>query len=106
MDESKGNIGYLNVDGVRYKTLLTHKYSARKKYVSNDPKMITAFIPGLISKIFIKKGKKVKEGDTLLMLEAMKMNNIIDAPFAATIKSINVKEGDKVTKDQVLIELK
>jgi biotin carboxyl carrier protein len=106
MDENKSNLGILNIDTIKYKTILTAKYLARKKYVPKDPKLITAFIPGQISNIMVRKGKKVKEGQTLLILEAMKMRNLIDAPFAGTIKSINIKEGDNVTKDQVLIELK
>ncbi|MBL7105777.1 MAG: biotin/lipoyl-binding protein, partial [Bacteroidales bacterium] len=55
--------------------------------------------------IYVKKGKKVKEGDKLLILEAMKMKNDIVSPVNGTIKKINVKEGSRVTKKDILIEL-
>lgn len=88
----------------QYKTLLTKKYLKRKPFILKDPKIIRAFLPGLILKVCIKKGKEVKKDRKLLVLEAMKMNNQIMAPITGKIKSVNVKEGDKVVKDQILIE--
>lgn len=95
----------LLIENVKFKTLLTKKYQQRKPFVRNDLKIITAFIPGLVTKILVKKGKKVKAGDTILKLEAMKMENNIVAPIDGTIKQINIKEGTKVTKEEILIEL-
>ena len=63
-----------------------------------------AFIPGTIKQIYIKPRKRVKEGDKLLVLEAMKMKNDIVAPINGTIKTINVKVGDRVAKNELLIE--
>ena len=93
------------VDNVKYKTFLTRKFTSRKKYEEKDPKKITAFIPGTIRKIFIKEGQKIKAGDKLLTLEAMKMNNIIAAPMDGTIKTLTAKQGKIVSKDEVLIVL-
>ncbi len=89
----------------KYKTLLTRKFEKRKKYVPPDPNKITAFIPGTIKKIYIKKGKTVRKGQNLLILEAMKMSNVVKSPFGGKIKKLLVKEGDIVTKDQLMIEL-
>ncbi len=50
-------------------------------------------------------GQKVKEGTKLLILEAMKMKNIVVAPVTGTIKTIYVKEGLHVPKQELLIEL-
>lgn len=65
---------------------------------------VTAPMPGLILEINIKSGDRVQENAPLLILEAMKMENIISAPTDGTIKSINVKKGDAVNKNQLLIE--
>lgn len=66
---------------------------------------IKAPMPGLILDISVKKGQEVKEGDALLVLEAMKMENILVAPKDGVIKSIEVKKGDAVDKKQLLIEM-
>jgi biotin carboxyl carrier protein len=65
---------------------------------------IKAPMPGLIIDLRVKKGDEVKTGDPLLILEAMKMENIIKATGESTVKSVNVKKGDSVEKNQVLIE--
>ena len=59
-------------------------------------KEVKAIIPGLILKINVKEGSEVKKGDVLLILEAMKMRNRIYADFDGIIKSIAVKEGERV----------
>ncbi len=65
---------------------------------------ITAPMPGLILEISVKVGDEVKENDPLLILEAMKMENMINSPREGIIKSITVKKGDAVDKNQLLIE--
>ena len=60
-------------------------------------------MPGKIVKIMKKVGDQVTKGETVLILEAMKMENIIKAPADVVIKSIKVKSGDKVEKNQVMI---
>jgi len=66
---------------------------------------IKAPMPGIIIGIEVKEGDKIKEGDTLLILEAMKMENAILSSRDATVKSILVKNGDTVEKNKLLIEL-
>lgn len=66
---------------------------------------ILAPMPGLILSLNVKKGDAVKEGDYLLVLEAMKMENTIVAPRDAVVKSIKVTKGETVTKNQILIEM-
>ncbi len=65
---------------------------------------IKAPMPGLILDFNVKVGDEVKENDTLLILEAMKMENIITSPRDGVIKSISAKKGDPVEKNQLLIE--
>jgi len=66
---------------------------------------IKAPMPGLVLKILIEIGQTINKGDTLLILEAMKMENAIKSPGEGVIKHIKVKESDAVDKGQVLIEL-
>lgn len=66
---------------------------------------IKAPMPGIILSILIKDGQSVKEGDTLLILEAMKMENTIISPKDAIIKSVTIKSGETVEKGQLMIEL-
>jgi biotin carboxyl carrier protein len=65
---------------------------------------VRAPMPGLIIALKVKDGDAVKAGDTLLILEAMKMENIIKAPGDATVRTVKVRMGEGVEKNQVLIE--
>ncbi|PWL38376.1 acetyl-CoA carboxylase biotin carboxyl carrier protein subunit [Flagellimonas aquimarina] len=65
---------------------------------------IAAPMPGLILDILVKEGEEVKEDDQLLILEAMKMENIITSPRNGVIKKIAIKKGEAVEKKQLLIE--
>jgi biotin carboxyl carrier protein len=68
-------------------------------------KEIKAPMPGLVLEISVADGQAVKEGDRILILEAMKMENSILIHADATIKKVNVKAGQAVEKGQVLVEL-
>ena len=89
-----------------YQTKLTKKYKARKSWVRPNPNHILVQIPGTILNIQVKEKQHVKAGETLLILEAMKMENQILMPFDGQITSIHVEEGDKVSKNYVMIEIK
>ncbi|HEY5824619.1 MAG TPA: acetyl-CoA carboxylase biotin carboxyl carrier protein subunit [Cyclobacteriaceae bacterium] len=65
---------------------------------------IKAPMPGLIIDLKIKVGDVVKQGEALLILEAMKMENILKSPGEGTVKNVKIKKGDSVEKGQVLIE--
>jgi biotin carboxyl carrier protein len=81
------------------------RFVMRKVLTAVNPGHITAFMPGTVGKIFVKKGGKIKKGDTVIILECMKMDNELIAPFDAKVKSINFKTGENVVKDAVLVEL-
>jgi biotin carboxyl carrier protein len=68
-------------------------------------KEIKAPMPGLVLEIGVTEGQAVKEGDRILILEAMKMENSILIHTDAIIKKVNVKAGQAVEKGQVLVEL-
>ena len=65
---------------------------------------IKAPMPGLVLEISVEVGQEVLEGDNLLILEAMKMENSFTSPRAGVIKSIVVNKGQAVDKGQLLIE--
>ncbi|WP_394906426.1 acetyl-CoA carboxylase biotin carboxyl carrier protein subunit [uncultured Mesonia sp.] len=66
---------------------------------------IKAPMPGLIIEVNVKPGDEVKEGDYLMVLEAMKMENALTAPRDAKIKHIAINKGETVEKNQLLIEM-
>jgi len=67
-------------------------------------KEIKAPMPGLILELKVKEGDEVKKGDVVLILEAMKMENIIKAPGDGIVKLVKVALKDSVEKNQVLIQ--
>lgn len=69
----------------------------------NKVNEIKAPMPGLVLEIRINEGDTVKKGDAILVLEAMKMENILKSPADGTVEKINVKKGMAVEKNQVLI---
>jgi biotin carboxyl carrier protein len=73
---------------------------------SNKISDIKAPMPGLVLKVLVNEGDEVKKGDSLFILEAMKMENIIKAPADAVVKAIKVKPTDKVEKGQLIILFK
>ena len=60
-------------------------------------------MPGIIIEYRVKEGSEVKEGDVLLILEAMKMQNEIKASKSGKVESIGFKPGDRVNKGDVLL---
>ena len=66
-------------------------------------KDIAAPMPGLILDVVVNEGDEVEKGDKLLVLEAMKMENIIKSPGSGKIKSIVINKGDSVDSGQKLI---
>ena len=67
-------------------------------------KYLLAPMPGKIISVNVKEGQKIKTGENLLVLEAMKMENLITADKDVKIKKINIKNNDAVEVDQILIE--
>lgn len=68
-------------------------------------KAVEAPLPGTITKVLVKVGDAVKAGDTVCMMEAMKMENSITTEYAGTVKAVNIDAGAQVQSGQVLVEL-
>ena len=65
---------------------------------------IKAPMPGLILDVMVKEGQEVKEDDALIILEAMKMENVIVSQREGIIKTVTVKKGEAVDRNHLLIE--
>ncbi len=100
----------IKINGRNYTVELKDKFDlllakmGMDKTATHKVNSIKAPMPGLIIDLKIKSGDVVKQGEPLLILEAMKMENIIKSPGEGTIKNVKVKKGDTVEKGQVLIE--
>jgi len=83
------------LDGI-YETKLTKKFEARKRYKKESKGIIKAYIPGVIKKIYVKKGDEVKKDMPIIVLEAMKMQNEIFSPISGKVEEVLINENEKV----------
>jgi propionyl-CoA carboxylase alpha chain len=74
------------------------------KKLSDTGKAVRCPMPGLVVSLAVSEGQEVKAGETLAVVEAMKMENILRAERDGTIKKIRVKQGDSVAVDAVIME--
>jgi biotin carboxyl carrier protein len=105
MSEEK-DLKELVIQGTTYKTTYTRKFSERENWEAPDTNTLYSFIPGTIIDIFVKPKQKVKEGETLLLLEAMKMQNQIRMPFDGEIVKIHVKKDEVIPNRYLIMEIK
>ncbi len=105
MEDNSSKYQVFVVNSAKYLTLTTTKFDRRKKYEKSDPREIISIIPGSVIEIFVSPGQKVKEGEVILTLDAMKMYTKVEMPFDGVIKSINVAKGDKIPKNCVMITI-
>lgn len=100
------NLGILNINSILYKTRLSPKFINRRIYKPSNPKTIISFIPGTVLDILVEEDQQVRKGEDLVILDAMKMQNIVKCNIDGTIRKIHITRGDKVSKGTVLMELK
>jgi propionyl-CoA carboxylase alpha chain len=74
------------------------------KKVADTGKLVLCPMPGLVVSISVKEGQEVKAGETVAVVEAMKMENVLRAEIDGTVKKINVKPGDGLAVDAVILE--
>ncbi|PIW69302.1 MAG: hypothetical protein COW08_07855 [Ignavibacteriales bacterium CG12_big_fil_rev_8_21_14_0_65_30_8] len=101
----------LNIEGKEFtsttKSLLQDKAEqlVSKKIKDNNYNLVNAPMPGLVLDIKVSVGDKIKKGDTLLILEAMKMENSIKSNYSGVIKEIFVDKNNPVEKGSKLISI-
>lgn len=98
----------LRVNGRTIQTTLQNKLAELLKSMGMESgkrklKELKAPMPGLVLNVLIEPGQEVTEGQEIMILEAMKMENAIKSPQEGVVESIQVKNQDKVEKNQVLI---
>ena len=99
----------IKVNGNEYTLSIKDQYDellhrlGMDKLIGSKIADLKAPMPGLVLNVLVKNGDSIKKGDNLLVLEAMKMENIIKSPADLHVKMIRIKSGDKVEKGQVLI---
>ena len=129
IQDIEGNIANVTVNGIPFEVEMKQPVKAAKQKVklgapaatptvsttsatapvekpvapAASAKPVVAPLPGTINDIKVKVGDKVNVGDTVVILEAMKMQNNIEAESAGTIASINVNKGDAVMEGDTLV---
>ena len=99
----------LKVNGTVYEAETIDKFDALLKSLGMEKggagkvNELKAPMPGLVLDIHVKPGDAIQKGDKVLVLEAMKMENVIKAPADATVASIEVEKGKTVDKNQVMV---
>ena len=99
--EVNGTSFEIEVDSSRNKSLGGRK--KKKRVGGKKSGIISSSIPGKIVSISVDSGDAVKEGDVVMIIEAMKMQNEIHAPLTGIISSINCKTGDNIEANSPLI---
>ena len=101
----------IKVNGAIYEVLLEDEYDQLVQRLGLAAvskvkvRTVNAPMPGLVLSIAVEEGQAVKKGDPLLILEAMKMENVLRSPGDGVIKRLNVKQGEAVEKNYLLIEM-
>ena len=77
----------------------------RKSEPAAQNKVVTAPLPGVITSVKVKAGDAVKVGQVVATLEAMKMENDIEAEYSGTVVSVNVSKGDSILEGEAIVTL-
>ena len=105
-----GRSWLLNTHGATHKVQVMPPHVAElSRHMIEKPapdlsRLLLAPMPGLLTRLDVKEGDKVEPGQPVAVMEAMKMENILRAPKAATVKATPVKAGESVAVDQVIVE--
>lgn len=98
------------IDGIRYTVELTDKYDDLLKALgmevgaSAKMKTLKAPMPGLVLDILVEAGQIVTADEPIVILEAMKMENVIKSPGEGTVQKVSVKKSQTVEKNEILVE--
>ena len=109
--EKKQNIYTVMVNGVTYSFFIESPTSyKRRKFLENQKQgkkneIVESPMPGKIIDVLVEEGAKIKEGDSVIILEAMKMQNEIQSPANGIVVKIAVKANTNVMKDDLIIEI-
>jgi biotin carboxyl carrier protein len=94
------------IDDTLYDTEIHEWFSKKPHKTMPDPREVRAIIPGTVIEVKVKKGQFVRSAQIVLVLEAMKMHNNVEAEIDGVIEEVNVSAGDRVEKDKVMIRIR
>jgi len=100
--DEDNELGYLNINSSLYRTRISKKFASRVPFSLPDEGIVTSFIPGTVTEILVSVGDHVKEGERLMVLDAMKMQNNLNSSIDGIVSEVRVKKGEKVAKGAVL----
>jgi biotin carboxyl carrier protein len=109
--DHKNKVYNLKINGTKYAVKINDKYDrlieklGMKVGTAQKVGDIKAPMPGLVLEVAVEVGTVVSKGDKVLILEAMKMENVIKAAGDGTVKAIHISHGTAVEKGQLLIEM-
>jgi biotin carboxyl carrier protein len=99
----------VKVNGTKYNAVVKDRLDdllhsmGMDKALAQKVSEVKAPMPGLVLRVIVEGGQQIKKGDALVVLEAMKIENILKSPADAVVKKISVTKGDKVEKNQVMM---
>ncbi|MDF9831524.1 acetyl-CoA carboxylase biotin carboxyl carrier protein subunit [Parabacteroides sp. PF5-6] len=105
MEKKRNDYVDFGVMAGTYKTRLTKKFVDRSVWQRPVAGEVLSNLPGTIIQVLVKEGDTVKEGDLLLIHEAMKMFNRIVAPVSGKVVGIHVMLGDKIGKNHLMVKI-
>lgn len=95
----------VEASGMSVKAVASKKAPPKKKKGAAGANSVLAMMPGAILKVLVAEGDEVQEGDVVIVLEAMKMENEIHAHKSGVVKKVHVEPGENVENDQPLVEI-
>ena len=101
------NTMWVHISGQTLAMELESNRVSKRKTKNNitNPKIILSPMPGKVTKLFVAEGQQVKEGDSLVVMEAMKMEYTLKSSIAGKVKKINCKINEQVALAVLLVEL-
>jgi len=104
----EGNAKTMMIRGIPYSISDSDAIDTRargKKKSQAVPQDITPPMPAVVVRILVSKGDRVKQGESVIVVESMKMETTLTAPANGRVKAVNVAQGDKVMPGQILIDI-
>mgnify|MGYP001594890861 CR=1 FL=1 len=109
--DEKGTIFEIKINRNTYQVEVRDRFDALLQQLGMDTvgsskvNEIKAPMPGMVLQLMVQEGQLIKKGEAVMVLEAMKMENILKSPSDGCIKKVLVAKGNKVEKNQVLLSL-
>jgi pyruvate carboxylase subunit B len=109
VEQASGGTMHLSLDGVRYEVKVAPQARRRRERKGGGDEggegMLKAPLPGVLLELRVAEGDEVAKGEVVCVLEAMKMQNELEAPVAGTVKAIHAKQGASLDNDQPILEI-